>query len=483
MAYDNGRRRSRRGAMHIGTYNLSISYWVLAGYIVLVFLTGGGSRSDVASLIVLRPVAVLVSAWAFLQIDGATFKRWRGLLAIAAALFILPSLHLVPLPASIWQSLPGRDLVTTISKATELQASFRPLSMSPIDTVNALYSLFVPLAALLLCINLIERERRLILPVILGVGALAIVLGGLQALSPGSPTLHFYESDRMNAASGLFANRNHQALFLAVLLPMLSVFAATKSFSSIQRQLIIGTGLVILLPLLLVTGSRAGLILGLVALVSVLALMPSEASIRERKGLRAWLRDPRLLIGAAGILCAFVIAVSQRAEAFKRLFATSVVEESRFQIWQPALRATAELMPFGSGIGSFVRTYQVYETDDLLTSTYRNHAHNDFIEIAMTGGLPALFMLLVVVIAWARLSWKWMRLPPRSSEVLYGRLGAVLLLIFAIGSAVDYPVRVPSLACLLVIGAIWLRGSGPANSAPSNNVLDNGLIAGSHTAS
>lgn len=437
---------------------LSRTYWVLATYLILVFLTGGGSRGDIASLIFLRPIAVLVGAWAFLQLDGSTLRQWRGLLVLAALLFLLPALHLVPLPAGLWHALPGRDLVVAISEATGSADRARPLSLSPLDTVNALFSLFVPLAALLLAIGLDDRERRLTLLIVLTAGAITAVVGALQALSPGSGALHFYRLDNVNAASGLFANRNHQALFLACLLPMLAVFSASGAHGLVRHIFVMATGVVILLPLLLVTGSRAGLVLSMVAMLSLLAVMPRAQGDCKRQGRLAWVNDPRLLIAAAIAVLSAVIALSSRAEAFKRLFASSMAEESRLHIWEPALRATTDLMPFGSGIGSFVRTYQVYETHDLLTPTYRNHAHNEFIEVAMTGGVAAVVILLVVVAAWARLSWKWMRLSPRSPEVLYGRLGAIVLLLFAIASAVDYPARVPSMACLMVVAAVWLRG-------------------------
>ncbi len=445
--------------------SLSSTYWVLAAYLILVFLMGSGSRGDLVSLIFLRPVAVLVGAWALLQLDRTTVSQWRSLLLLAGILFLITVLHLLPLPAPLWRALPGRQLVISISEATGSANHARPLSLSPIDTVNALCSLFVPAAALLLAINLDDRERRLILPVLIGLGALTAGIGILQALSPGSSRLHFYRLDSMNAASGLFANRNHQAFFLACLLPMIAVFGATSGKGPIRQKIIVVATGALLLPLLLVTGSRAGLVLCIVALIALPALMVPTKADPKQNGWHVWASDPRLLVGGAIVFLATVTLLSRRAEAFKRLFGSSVAEESRLQIWQPALRATWELMPFGSGIGSFVRTYQVYETNDLLTPTYRNHAHNEFIEIAMTGGLPALLILLAVIVAWSRFAWKWIRLAPCSSEILYGRLGVILLLLSAIASAVDYPIRVPSLSCFLVVAAVWMRGNIRRTSA------------------
>lgn len=442
------------------TLGLTSTYWVFSTYMLFVFVVGSGSRGDLESLILLRPVAVLVAAWAVFQFDRQALAQCRNPLLFMATLFLLPALHLIPLPSILWRALPGRELIVAISEATGTTDDARPLSLSPIDTVNALCSLFVPLAALLLAIRLNDRERRLMLPLMLAIGVLTASVGILQALTPGSTWLHFYRLDSMAAASGLFANRNHQAFYLACMLPMLAVFSATSSRKSLGQKAIIATGGVILLPLLLVTGSRAGLILGLVGLIALLTLLARAAESAKRQSWRhKLLGDPRLLIACAISLLAAVILLSRRAEAFKRLFASSIAEESRLQIWRPALKAAWELMPFGSGIGSFVRTYQVYETHDLLTPTYRNHAHNEFIEIAMTGGIPAILLLLIAIVTWGRYTWKWMRLKSRLPEILYGRLGSILLLLFAIASAVDYPIRVPSLACFLVVTVVWLRGA------------------------
>ncbi|MBD8548177.1 O-antigen ligase family protein [Sphingomonas sp. CFBP 8760] len=438
---------------------LSPTFWVLAVYLTCVFLMGGGSRGDIASLILLRPIAVILCAWALVRFDTAAWHRWRRLLMLAGALFALTAFHLIPLPAAIWQALPGRELVITIGRSIGSPDDVRPLSLSPLDTWNALFSLFVPLAVLLLGIGLTERERHHLLFVMLAIGALSATMGALQALSPGNTALHFYRFDNPNASDGLFANRNHQALLLACLIPMLAVFAQSGERGRLTRRKgVMAAGILILIPLLLVTGSRAGLVLGVLASLSLLLLMSRTVTKRDDHGWRSWLNDPRLLVGAAAVMLVGVIILSRRAEAFRRLFASSPAEESRLQIWQPAIHAIGEFMPWGSGIGSFVSSYQVYETYNILSPTYRNHAHNEFLEIAMTGGLPALLILGVAIFGWVRVTWQWMMQPPRSPEILYGRLGSVIVFTFAVGSIVDYPARVPSLACLLTLAALWMGG-------------------------
>ena len=453
---DTGPRRDKRVSPSAG-------FWVLTGFLSTVFVLGGSARGDVASLIFLRPIAVLTCAWGLIRLDAETVRRWRGLLSLASAIIILPALHLVPLPSAIWQSLPGHEIVFAISKSVGIAGSARPLSLSPLDTLNAEFSLFVPLATLLLAVQLPKRDRHRLLFVVLGLGALSAAIGALQAINPDSAALRFYRVDNATASVGLFANRNHQALLLACMLPLAAVFTAFAHADRRIRGGILICIVCMLVPLLLVTGSRAGLITGFLGVLSLFAL---RSPARDGDGPKTgWIGiGSKWFVPAIVLFVLFLGAIlqSNRAEAFQRLFASTPLDDARWKLWQPAIKATLDYMPLGSGIGSFVSTYQVYETRGLLSPTYRNHAHNDFIEIAMTGGVPALVLLAVAVVGWARLVSRWIRQPRRSQEVLYGRLGAVMVLLFGVASFVDYPARVPTLACVLTLAAVWMFGDPAA---------------------
>jgi hypothetical protein len=127
---------------------MSAALRCFAALLVLVFLTGGGSRDDIQSLVVLRPVALLLGAYAATRI---TADQWRAiavpawlLIAIATVL----TLQLIPLPPEVWTSLPGRELHAQALLAAGLGDAWYPVSLSPAKTLNALMSLSVPMAAL-----------------------------------------------------------------------------------------------------------------------------------------------------------------------------------------------------------------------------------------------------------------------------------------------------------------------------------------------
>src|SRR3546814_16949820 len=97
------------------------------------------------------------------------------------------------------------------------------------------------------------------------------VLGLAQAIGPRDGPLYLYEITNNESAVGLFANRNRQAALLACLFPMLAVYASIDHPSAERMRLkfaLCASVALFFLPLLLVTGSRAGLVLGVIGLLA-----------------------------------------------------------------------------------------------------------------------------------------------------------------------------------------------------------------------
>jgi O-antigen ligase len=440
----------------------SLPFWALVAFLALTFLTGGATRGDVQSLIFLRPVAVIFCGIGLWSLTRDHVAANRFLTGMAAAILALVAVHLVPLPPAIWGALPGRALLTEIDQAAGIGAVWRPLSMVPSTTWNAFYSLFIPLAVLILGIQLDREDRFRLLPWVLGLGLFSGFWGILQVVGDAQGPFYTYNVTNNGTAVGLFANRNHQAVMLATLFPMLAVYASTSVRSEeqmgLRNWLALGAGLV-LVPLLLVTGSRAGLILGVVGLASITLVYkrPENLTPKKRKGGKF---DPRYMLAAFGALSLGALTIiMSRAEAFQRLFAPGQGEDARFQVLEPVAAMTWKYFPFGSGVGSFVEVFQIDEPYGLLGTEYYNHAHNDWLELVMTGGLPALILLALAIYAWSKIGLQSLREPlGKSRSTAFARTGALTILILALGSIGDYPLRTPSLSCIFVIAALWLAG-------------------------
>jgi O-antigen ligase len=458
----------------------AVPYWTLVVFLVLIFLTGGASRADVQSLIILRPAAVIFCGIALWSLTWEHVKTNRFLFGITAAMFALVLSHLVPLPPSVWGVLPERDLVEDIDKTAGLGAVFRPISLVPSASWNSLFSLFIPLGVLLLGIQLDWEQHCKILWLVLILGLLTGALGVAQLFSDPNGLLYLYSVTNNGAAVGLFANRNHQAVFLACLFPMLATLAFAPFISEVRavvRNWVAALGSVALVPLLLVTGSRAGLIAGTIGLFGGLLIYSQAQRItpkRKKHKKNDW-RLPAFVVGVC-VLIGIMVAMS-RAEALSRLTAPDAFDDVRFKIWRPTAEMAWKFFPFGSGVGTFKEVFQLFEPYDMLEPSYINHAHNDWLELYMTTGLPGLLLLAVAGCAYVRQVASLLTAPSgHGSHSTLAWAGVSILFIIALGSVADYPLRTPILEGVLVIGALWMS----ARPDQKNESISEGSLGQEH---
>ncbi len=452
-------------------------FFILVSLLAVTFLFGGASRADVQSLALLRPLSAFALVVAlFIALRPAWTRQWQPV-ALVLSVVLLTAAHLIPMPPSMWQSLPGREAIADVFAATGQPLPWLPVSVAPLTTWNALFALMGPTAALLLALALPDRYLPLLLKIVLAIGILSALIGLLQAIGPASGPLYFYRITNTGTAVGLFSNRNHQAMFLATLFPMLAAFAAMAEGHPNRvraaRVLAVAVG-AFLVPLLLVTGSRAGLLLGVVGLFSCLWVYRAPSS--EKKAVAPKDRRRTLMVLAGGVtLLGLMTVLAARAPAFQRLVEMDTSADLRIRALPTIWDATWSYFPVGSGIGSFVEAYNVVEPRALLSPNYLNHAHNDVLEVAMVGGLPSmilmlLFALLAAVAAWrlvrAKLRAKRSVFDQRDRAIIIGRAGLVAMMILAIGSFADYPLRTPSLAVVLMAFAAFVASGWRAASAP-----------------
>jgi O-antigen ligase len=134
------------------------------------------------------------------------------------------------------------------------------------------------------------------------------------------------------------------------------------------------------------------------------------------------------------------------------------IEDKRLVVWEPIRRLVIEYMPFGTGPGAFVEPYQMREPDALLSPSYLNHAHNDWLETAMTAGLPGLFVLLFAITLFTRTAWAIWRFPADRTTI-FARLGTVVIGLLALASVADYPLRVPALMSVVALMASFVANA------------------------
>jgi O-antigen ligase len=435
-------------------------FWLMAVFVILVMLLGGGSGPDNRTFILLRPVSIIICCIALWSVKREHIIPYKALFVFAVVFFAMVGVQLIPLPPEIWSALPGRELEAQIDKAAGIAPVWRPISLVPSMTWNALYSLFIPLAALLMGIQLTRNERRKLMIVIIILGILGGLVGLLQVIGDPTGPLYFYSFTNNGSAVGFFANRNHQAFLLSCLFPMLAVFASidVKSRESHRIRLMIAGGVgILLVPLLLVTGSRMGILVGIIGLLSVPFLYknPVRGVSEKRRGRRF---NPAFAVGAFGVfILALLTIVFSRAQALQRLVADEDNQDLRFQVWGPIIEQGWKYFPFGAGAGAFAQAYQTGERNELLYPSYVNLAHNDFIEVFFSFGLTGLALIMAAIILWIVATYRIWRLPSNERpSIIVGKMASVIMLILAVASVSDYPLRDPSMMVLWTVCCLWM---------------------------
>jgi O-antigen ligase len=443
---------------------------VLAGFVALLFLCGGGARADLASLVIIRPVAVLLAAWWAIRLTREQIAADRWFFAFSGATFALALLHIVPLPPVLWHTLPGHELIQRIDSVTALGSVWRPLTIAPDAAHNAFWSLFVPLAAGLGMVHLDSAGRRAMVPVILALAGVGLLLSLLQALAPSASMLWFYRITNSDSPVGLFANRNHNAVFLAAMIPLAAAWSiglAEERFTALKRAAAVG-GALLIVVIILISGSRAGVIGLAAALVGSAFLLPWAVKLPATK------RRPSAFDRVGGVrmaaLAAAVILVPVVLLLIgSRLGDTGAVGrltdgatgDFRPDIWRATLALIPRYLPLGSGLGSFVETYLVGEPPRLMMEQYVNHAHNDFLEIALTLGLPGALLVIASLLFIGKRAWSvWRRPVAQGGGVRMARAASFALAVLIGASVADYPLRTPSLAAAAVIFLFVLSSRG-----------------------
>jgi O-Antigen ligase len=438
-----------------------VQFWALGLLLIVASVSGGSSRSDVQSLTILQPLSFAACGLAVSMLSMAHARQYRWLLGCFGAVIFLLLLHVIPLPPHLLAAMPGREVLTSIDTKTGLAETWRPLSLAPAQSWSSVVSIVAPLAVVLLGIQLDRRDLYRLLPLVIALGAFSGVIGLLQLISGSESSLYLYEVTNNGAAVGLFANRNHSALLLACLFPMLAIYSVLPNDNRkrlINRPLLAVSFAIVLVPLILVTGSRSGLLMSMAALLGAFALYMTGSQLQPTGRKPPMAKSlPLVLLGLAIVCLVLATLVFSRAEAIDRLVIESAADEQRGGFWSASVQFMQSYMPWGSGSGSFAVLYQMEEPWDLLDTTYLNRAHNDILEIIITLGLPGGMFVIAggVFLGW-RAILLWFRGDVKRRSVLIARMASLTIILMIGASIVDYPIRTPFLMCVLALLVLWL---------------------------
>ena len=414
---------------------------VIAAYFAIVVFSGANIMFAFERLGLLAGIAVLlllISLWRLrsgLPNKSSSF----GFLILCLGLIVM-ALQLVPLPPQIWLILPGREFVIKDLSVAGLPIGSAPLSLSPYLTKQDMISLLPAIAACFSILSLPVRSWRVVGWSVAVIALIAAMIGLAQRFQGPNGVFHFYPEYGIQA-SGFFANRNFQAALLYSTIPLIGALTLQSAKARVLPNIILVmlgvTYVTILIAGLGATGSRMGALLGMVAIFTSALLLIGSGGFSQRGGASRF--------GLIGIFIGVIVFAQLCLTALLRFVETDTASDYRSTVYAVSFNTLKAFFPLGSGFGSFVPAYQLFEQPETLQAAYVNHAHSDWMELVLEGGLPMLIVLILFV-GWflQRVFVIWRRV---DTDLLSkaASLSAGLLMLHSI---VDYPLRTPALMTL-----------------------------------
>jgi len=439
------------------------------GFLACAVVLGGGGSPNPATEILLQLAFVAFGlAWLWVpSSDGRVpIPRTATFWLLCGLVLALPLVQLIPLPPGLWTALGGQENRAAALALVGREHGWQTLTQSPARTLAALLAIIPALFAFLATAALDARGRYWVVGAIAGLACIAALLGALQ-VSLGAANAPYLYVENNRTLTGFQANRNAAADVLLIGIAAAAAFLApalgpsSSSASGAGRPhgpgitlpgdrraagLVLAGVLVVLLFATILTASRTGIaLLGPVLLGVWLILRPALADLGRWRLVPVVAATLAIVLIAGWALQGGNTALGAIAERF------AFADDARRELWRDGWFATTQAWPSGIGLGGAQSAMIAAERLEVLAPPLPNRVHNDYLELALEGGVLALALLAAIGLVLVRAAWSSWR--ERPAERALTVLGAIILLVAAAHSFVDYPLRSMAMACLIGTGA------------------------------
>lgn len=324
---------------------------------------------------ILTLLLLLLIAWQFAPIP----RSWPD----------LPGME--SMPGSYFSPAPGRSLESALVLLSTLGFALYLTRFSDLDQVRLLRFLMIGMV-----INL--------------------AVGAVQLSYSGSAEIKDILPYTMRAAT--FANENHFSTMVFAMVPLTAFFYLVRVDRPFSYLVVVA----ILVFYLFAVNSRAGMAISLGLAFWCLFWFAVQKS-QPRKRLMASIA----IVAAALVAGAIATGILNLDGDLRQVFFANT--------WS----AAKDHWLAGTGLGTFVLVYPMYETTRDVINVYANHAHNDYLEVLLETGVAGITIIAVYIL---------MVLADMYRSKLAQAAGLAILAIL-LHSFVDYPLRTMSMAIIL----------------------------------
>lgn len=332
----------------------------------------------------------------------------------------------------------------------------------------------VIVASIALLVGSSESSARIFLQALLITGAIGLAITFFTATRTGvsSNTIRFYTHG--------FVNPNNASAYIGMMLLIALAqgarffrmpgrnfyktilnFIDGLSIRSITNGVFLAFCILLTLAGLFMTGSRGGIVLGILCGTIFCNLVLLKANVESH--MRKWLIVAATVVMAPIVIWSFM---NFGQVIVYKLATNGVSSNSRIDVQQATIPMIADHWMLGTGPGSFASVFQEYRPEAVGTDGIIEKAHNTYLQFAAEMGIPALAGLLLV--------WGWLGLQlysgfrARKERYVIPALGLSVWLLGVLFSLIDFPLEIPGLTALYVaILVVTVSQSDPRFSEPA----------------
>lgn len=283
------------------------------------------------------------------------------------------------------------------------------ISLDPALTIKVTVSFLSHMLFFVLVYELCSRRQKVV-NLVRFCGAVVAVYAayGFIVYVSGNDTILWYKKWwTYNSLSGTFLNRNSFAAFAGLGLQSLIAYAffwaqdelaEGRTGRELYRHVVetmltkawwLPLAILIVAIALLLSNSRGGF--GSVALAVFFLFVLSPNNYSQRRS--SW----KSVLGAAGIVAVSIVLFALSGDILEQRLQADAGLDERFDVFPLVIEGILDRPITGYGLGTFDDVFRLYQGENIVK--YYDRAHNDYLEIAFTAGIPAAALLVTALFA------------------------------------------------------------------------------------
>ena len=427
--------------------------WIWGLFAVLLMTGTATQEGFLARHIVSLASLPLLAYFLVFRTDWEQYwqSRWIGWGLVAALLIAV--LQILPLGL-----MPSPAVEANIAAEAGLldRAAPRSASADPLATFRFIGLMTLLIAIWLATASLGRTGGKVFHWILISLAAASLILGGLHLIGLSDGHL-IWENAHKGRLTGPFANANHMAAFLNVVLAYV-LFGAIRTNRRSRRSNSTFTTIgyvcaaIVLSVSIYLTQSKAGWVIS-----GGSAVLIGGFAVLRRRRLRARTLWAGVLV--FGIIAPLTYGIGSVAGLLTSLQEPIIIEGrvNHAEVWRASAAVLKDHLFLGVGFGGFDEIFPFYEDQSRLSRQFINEMHNDVFQLIIEGGVIAFIALAVIV--W-RSSGHILQLAAARDFMTTYRAPAVFgCLIIMAYSYIDFPAQNWLIASLFVAMLTILYGS------------------------